>query len=96
MNSHKPSIRRFHFVRTEDVSGVSGTGVVGEGVEFSGGKVAFTWLSHMGAVTVYDNIKTFTAIHGHEGKGVIEWIDPDPVEELEPEAPTKKRAPKKT
>lgn len=96
MNSHKPSIRRFHFVRTEDVSGVSGTGVVGEGVEFSGGKVAYTWLTHMGAVTVYDNIKTFLSIHGHEGKGTIEWIDPDPVEEPELEAPTKKRAAKKT
>jgi len=88
MNNTKASLRRFHFVRTEDVSGVSGTGVVGEGVEFSCGKVAFTWLSHMGAVTTYDNIKTFVSIHGHEGKGQVEWLDPDPATE---EVPKRKK-----
>jgi hypothetical protein len=67
--------RRFNFVRKEDVSGISGTGRVGEGVELSSGKVCFTWLSHMGSVAVYDNIKTFVSIHGHEGSGVVEWID---------------------
>ena len=90
MNNNKPTIRRFHFVRSEDVSGVSGTGVVGEGVEFSCGKVAFTWLSHMGTVAVYDNIKTLLAVHGHDGKGTIDWLDPDAVEE-----PPKKRTTKK-
>ena len=90
MSNSKPGIRRFHFVRTEDVSGVSGTGVVGEGCEFSGGKVAYTWLSHMGAVTVYDNMKTFLSIHGHEGKGTVSWIDPDPVEEEEEEKPKRR------
>lgn len=78
MNS---GIRRFNFVRSEDVSGISGTGIVGEGVELSSGKVCFTWLSHMGSVAVYDNIKTFTSIHGHEGKGQVEWIDVAPEED---------------
>jgi hypothetical protein len=70
-------MRRFNFIRSEDVSGVSGTGIVGEGVEFSSGRVIFTWLSHMGSITTYDNIKTFISIHGHEGRGQIEWIDDD-------------------
>lgn len=69
------NLRRFQFVRSEDVSGVSGTGVVGEGVEFSCGKIAFTWLSGLGVVSVYDNIKTFIAIHGHEGRGKVQWLD---------------------
>lgn len=69
--------RRFNFVRTEDVSGVSGTGVVGEGVEFTNGKVCFTWHSSKSSVAIYDNIKTFISVHGHEGKGNIEWVDED-------------------
>ena len=94
MSNSKPGIRRFHFVRTEDVSGVSGTGVVGEGVELSNGKVVHSWISNMGTVSVYDNMKTFVAVHGHEGKGAIEWLDPDPVGEEEPEAKPKRRTKK--
>jgi hypothetical protein len=94
MNSKKPGLRRFHFVRTDDVSGISGTGVVGEGVELSNGKVVHSWISNMGTVSVYDNMKTFVAVHGHEGKGSIEWLDPDPTEE-EP-VPKPKRKSKKS
>jgi hypothetical protein len=39
-------------------------------------------------------MKTFVAVHGHEGKGAIEWLDPDPVEEEEPEAKPKRRTKK--
>lgn len=97
MNAEQPGIRRFHFTRTEDVSGVSGTGIVGEGCELTNGKIVFSWLSNLGSVAVYDNVKTFLTVHGHEGKGRIEWIDPDPSEESEPEKkPTRKKViPKK-
>ena len=37
--------RRFELHRDDDVSGVSGTGVVAEGVLFSSGRVALEWLS---------------------------------------------------
>lgn len=89
-----PGIRRFHFVRTEDVSGVSGTGIVGEGCELSNGKIVFSWLSNLGSVAVYDNVKTFLTVHGHEGNGKIAWIDADPSEK--PEKKTRKKTtPKK-
>jgi hypothetical protein len=55
---------RFHFLRTENQSGVSGTGVA-EGVVFSNGKVA-----------IYDDIKTVRAIHEHDGRTQIVWDDP--------------------
>ena len=42
---YSPSLRPFWLVRDTDVSGISGTGVVAEGVEFSSGVVALTWLS---------------------------------------------------
>jgi hypothetical protein len=69
-------MRRFRLIRTEDVSGVSGTGAVAEGVAFSSGKVALSWLSDLPTVTVYDAIGDLERIHGHEGRTRIEWLDP--------------------
>lgn len=44
--------QRFRLVRHEDVSGVSGTGVVAEGVLFSSGKAVLSWCSEYGTVSV--------------------------------------------
>lgn len=76
-------MRRFKVKREEDESGVSGTGVVAEGVEFENGKVAIQWLSHKASFGIYDNIKHFKDIHGHGGKTKVRWIDPDPLENAE-------------
>ena len=67
--------RRFYIKRVADESGISGTGIVAEGVEFSDGTVAMRWRSHTGSVGVYANIKCVEAIHGHGGKTVVVWID---------------------
>lgn len=72
----KSFARRFVLNRAEDATGTSGTGIVAEGVCFSNGKVALHWLSHLGAVNVYDSMQVTEVIHGHEGKTKIEWIDP--------------------
>lgn len=42
--------RLFVLDRVEDVSGVSGTGVVAEGIEFSDGVGALRWIVHPGRV----------------------------------------------
>ena len=79
-------MRRFKVKREQDESGISGTGVVAEGVEFENGKVVIQWLSHKPSVTVFDNIKHIKDLHGHGGKTKIKWVDPDPLagtEELE-------------
>ncbi len=59
-------MRKFVMVRNHDSGGVSGTGRVLEGIEFSNGKVAVTWLgkglSAM-SVAVYDSLDDFRAIH---------------------------------
>ena len=68
-------MRRFHLVREVDVSGVSGTGVVAEGLEFSNGMIALTWISPHRTVTVSENIKTVEVLHGHEGSTKVRWID---------------------
>jgi hypothetical protein len=61
--------------RIEDVSGISGTGVVAEGVEFSNGKCALCWTSKFRSVAIYDSIKELKAIHLHEGKTEIEFTN---------------------
>lgn len=84
MNDQRtPSIRRFQFVRTEDVSGVSGTGVVAEGVEWTDGCVTLRWLSHTSSYGIFNNMKAFIAVHGHSGAGEVVWLDPDPTEKEE-------------
>ena len=73
-------MRRFYLQRNEDESGVSGVGVVAEGVEFQNGRVAMQWLkpSMTGSSTsIFDNINCVVLIHGHNGKTKIIWLDPD-------------------
>lgn len=72
-------LQRFHLVRDEDVTGVSGTGVVAEGVLLSSGKVVLEWLSAWPTSVVWHDrgIESVQKIHGHDGRTRIEWIDAD-------------------
>lgn len=68
-------MKRFFLVRDEDVSGVSGTGTVAEGVAFSGGKCVLSWVTRYHSVAVYDSIEELEAIHGHDGRTRVSWVD---------------------
>jgi hypothetical protein len=58
----------FYLMRKHDHSGVSGTGVVAEGIEFSDGRVAMRWVTRMaGSTCTYDSIDDVIEIHGHGG-----------------------------
>lgn len=71
------SIRRFHFERTEDASGVSGCGKVAEGCVFEDtGEVIVHWFGCHGSTNFYHNIEDVIAVHGHEGKTKIVFDDP--------------------
>jgi hypothetical protein len=67
--------RRFVLVRTEDVSGVSGTGIVAHGVEFPDGTVALRWTGAYATTVVHDSIASVIAIHGHGGRTRVQWLD---------------------
>jgi hypothetical protein len=60
-------MRAFVMHRKVDSSGISGTGLVAEGIEFSDGKVALRWLSENGSTVVWDSMEAARAIHGHNG-----------------------------
>ena len=70
-----PPMKRFILKRIEDESGVSGTGIVAEGVMFSNGKCALTWITKYQSIAVYDSIEELENIHGHNGKTVIVWME---------------------
>ena len=68
--------RRFNLVRAIDVSGVSGTGIVAQGVEFVTGKAVINWCSRdIKSVTIYDSINDVLRIHGHGEATKIEFLD---------------------
>jgi len=75
MTEKKTQMRRFRLVRSEDASGVSGTGAVADGVQFANGFCALTWKSEFASVAIYHSIDVLEKIHGHEGRTAVEWID---------------------
>ncbi len=70
-------MRRFVLARSEDVSGVSGTGDVAEGIVFSNGKVVIAWTRVPSSIDICDSVEDLLAIHGHGGRTRIRWLDDD-------------------
>lgn len=79
-------LRRFELVRSEDESGVSGTGTVAVGVEFPDGAVAMQWLNEendrvqttRNGWAIYpsrDGVEDTVEVHGHEGRTEVRWLD---------------------
>lgn len=60
-------MKTFYLVRHIDVNGLSGTGVVAEGIIFDSKMCAMTWLTKYPTVTVFPNVSTVKNLHGHEG-----------------------------
>lgn len=75
MNREQMAMRRFFLQRDEDHSGVSGTGVVAEGVQFTSGFVALTWLTHLSCMAFYHSADVMMKIHGHGGKTRLVFVD---------------------
>ncbi|MFH9977918.1 hypothetical protein ACH4ND_01395 [Streptomyces sp. NPDC017179] len=70
--------RLFHLQRDHDVSGVSGTGRVADGVLWSDGTVAVRWLGDRPSTVHWDRLDDALAIHGHGGATRIVWADEQP------------------
>lgn len=69
-------MKRFHLDRIQDETGISGTGRVAEGVEFSNGWCVLVWLTKHRSIAFYESIFEVIAIHGHNGKTRVEIEDP--------------------
>lgn len=73
-------VKIFTMKRLEDETGVSGTGVVLEGVEFSNGHVVVNWMSakhpEANSIAIFDSWAAFEEVHitPHPGnKTEITW-----------------------
>lgn len=68
-------MKRFELHRGLDVTGVSGTGVVAEGVAFTDGTAVVHWLGDHRSTVVWSSVESVEVIHGHGGATRIEWLD---------------------
>lgn len=76
-------MKRFVLLREVDVTGISGTGVVADGVQFPDGVVVMRWRKngtarpdHVKPTTVvHDDIDSVIALHGHNGSTKVVWVD---------------------
>jgi hypothetical protein len=68
-------MRRFVLNRLEDETKISGTGIVAEGIQFSNGRCSMCWVTQWCSIAIYDSIEELQAIHGHNGKTLIQWLD---------------------
>ena len=66
-------MRLFDLERFEDESGISGVGIVAQGVEFDDGTCVLRWLTEPRSTAVYAIERELDAIHGHGGKTKIQW-----------------------
>ena len=68
MKDLRREMRVFELMRDEDLSGVSGIGLVAVGVVFPSGKVVLEWLGSRSTFGIYDDLADVERIHGHGGK----------------------------
>jgi hypothetical protein len=73
-------LRNFILIRHLDISGISGTGIVAEGVQFSDGRVCMCWLTkQIHSLVIHANMAEIENIHGHQGATTIHWLDEDEI-----------------
>lgn len=64
----RPRMYPFYLVRNQDVSGVSGTGIVAYGVVLPSGQAVMEWNSRFKTVTIFSSLDQVRHIHGHGGR----------------------------
>ena len=80
------SARLFQVVREADITGVSGTGVVADGVEFPDGTAVVRWRELepgnpnyergvRATTVVFPNVRAVEALHGHSGATRLAFTD---------------------
>jgi len=75
MVPHCVRIARFILIRKEDITGVSGTGVVAEGALFSNGLSIIRWLRKPFSIGIYQTLEDLIQVHGHKGTTQIHFLD---------------------
>jgi hypothetical protein len=66
--------RRFVLMHDRDPTGVSGTGMVAEGVLFSDNKAVMAWRTPYRSIVIYERLGDLEAVHGHSGQTRVVWL----------------------
>jgi hypothetical protein len=75
LNKTRQEVRRFVLQRSRDDTGVSGTGIVAEGVLMSDGRAVVRWLGKNSSIVIWDNLNDAIQVHGHRGATRLRWLD---------------------
>ena len=67
--------RLFTLERDRDVTGVSGTGTVADGVVWPDGTVSLRWRGPRPSVVFWGSLEDAEVIHGHGGSTRIVWTE---------------------
>ena len=67
-------MKYFVLEREDDESGISGIGIIVEGIIWSDGTVAYRWLSDVATTTIANSIEDVMILHGHDGKTKIRYL----------------------
>ena len=59
--------RLFVLQRDQDISGISGTGIVADGVQWPNGQVTLCWRGEHSSVAVWPCMSDAMWCHGHDG-----------------------------
>lgn len=65
--------RLFLLCRKKDISGISGTGYVAEGIQYHDGQCVMSWFGKYHSLDIQPSIEQLVKIHGHRGNTVVEW-----------------------
>jgi hypothetical protein len=78
----------FVLLRHRDVSGVSGTGEVAEGVVWSDGSVSLRWCGEHAATTFWQGgLAAMLHVHGHNGTTEVVYLPRSPCPAVDPGGP---------
>lgn len=70
--------RRFYLQRDTDITGISGTGRIADGVLWADGTVSLRWRSSTPKIDFADGgMATIESVHCHGGATRIVWVDPE-------------------
>lgn len=70
-----PAPRLFTLERDHDITGVSGTGTVADGVVWPDNTVSIRWRGQRPSVVFWESLADAEAVHGHGGATRFVWAD---------------------
>ena len=66
--------RIFNLVREVDSTGLSGTGIVAQGIQFDNGNVVVCWLLNISSIVLFENLEDFKSVSCSHSRSEVKFI----------------------